>query len=151
MKEATGDVTRGLDPFLQFLVTLSNSHNISFPVTLTVGGQLVTGDLVSRSRYFDGLADLVTEGLEEKANMMSTFIDMFRESAVPPDETPALSGDPQPEFIHLANAFVYTSDQRALPTDRSLLWRGRLSMIGGFSLGKLEYRVRVGEPPSTTS
>ncbi|MBV9774376.1 MAG: hypothetical protein JO040_10525, partial [Gemmatimonadetes bacterium] len=40
----------------------------------------------------------------------------------------------EPEFIHLADARYVTGNGR-VPAQAGMLWRGRLSEVGGFSVG----------------
>ena len=55
------------DWFLQDLIEIVNSGKMSFDVTLTVGGFLVSGTLVGGKEYFEGFGEEFSFGLSGEA------------------------------------------------------------------------------------
>src|SRR5690349_15616086 len=55
-----------IDWFLEGLVQQTNEHSgATLPVTLNVGGTLISGYLVSGADYFDGLGKELAEAIKE--------------------------------------------------------------------------------------
>jgi hypothetical protein len=122
------------DAFLTRLVEYA-IHGVELPVTLWVGGRMISGILTSGEHFFaDALQAL---GLDEKqpegsnAEMMAAdfqqWIDVYHEPFSRP-----------PEFIHLKDARTFKGDGNMIPSDKGTMWRGKLSSIDGFHLGALK-------------
>jgi len=45
------------------------------------------------------------------------------------------SNRPPPQYIHLSGAKFFNPEGNSLPTNQGVLWRGRVTEIGGFNLG----------------
>ena len=45
--------------------------------------------------------------------------------------------DSEAHFIHLKNTKVYCGDSKPTPSKGKILWRGNLSQVDGFFLGKI--------------
>jgi hypothetical protein len=87
-------------------------------IILSVRGMLINGELISSTTYFKELFE-ENNGNEEK------------EAEQPVSE--------ERHFIHLRNAKFFMTGSTAIPGEGSgFLWRGRLTAIDGFTLGKLE-------------
>ena len=65
-KEAILDYSIKVDWFLQSLVDLVNKVKIEFPITLNVGGHLISGELISGQKYFEKLAEIASSGFKEE-------------------------------------------------------------------------------------
>jgi hypothetical protein len=101
-------------------------------LTLHVSGVVVSGVLVPASRYFDLMAEWLTErGAQGWADAFATpAAELIRSSrSVNPDDS-----SPVP-FIHLRDAQVFTSASDA-PLPKAL-WHGRLSHVRGWSIGTM--------------
>jgi hypothetical protein len=126
---------RQTDWLLQWLCQLINKHGLAIGVTLTVGGTLVTGTLISHDKYFeqfseDFSAPFAVGGTEAQEQMRSIILG-FNPAVDPDEQTVAL------QYIHLKNARTYVSSSDHLPTNGAL-WRGKIAAVDGFILGSLE-------------
>jgi hypothetical protein len=124
-----------LDWFLQALVSLANS-GIETGVTLSVGGFLISGFLVSGKRYFEYIAsDESLAGLNEdyRESVSKYYLTFGSIYGVQSDN----ENPPLPTFLHLRGARYFHHAGKAIPTNSGIWWRGRLSEIQGFSIGTL--------------
>jgi len=135
------------DWFLSELVELAQ---LGVPqwITLDVGAGHINGQIISGREYFEQLAkewENVLEGLDPPAPDDSLFIAVpqrFRrhmENYLGQDEEAAPIGLNPPSYIHLKNAQYFNQGVRPFPGG-SMLWRGKISAVDGFSLGRLEAR-----------
>ncbi|MGC0151184.1 gas vesicle accessory protein GvpU [Chromobacterium vaccinii] len=125
---------RQTDWYLQTLVRLVNANPIEFGITLFVDGLIVSGFLISGSKYFEGLAEQIAKASGQE------LADAFTAS---PKEVYSASNDEEgqpdlPGFIHLREARVFLPGQKPIPADGTL-WRGKLVSISGFNFGAFEY------------
>ena len=133
-----------LDWFLQSLVNLVNRTEFVLPVTLTVGGLLISGEMIGGREYFLGFAKEIKEGMFNTnsaviAAIDSTFSQLSRiyDDAGEEQESETKSLNRFPDFVHLRNAKVFLPGQKPIPANRGVWWRGRLETIDGFTLGVL--------------
>jgi hypothetical protein len=130
------------DYHLAEIVRLTNGGgDVTFPITLTVGGFLISGYLIGGKRFHNefaenmvrSLAALETEGLERVRKFFSEFGSIYDE---PPE------GEDQPQlpvtYIHLRDARFFVPGQSAVPANGGVLWRGRLTSVQGFHMGLLQ-------------
>lgn len=141
-----GDDPTTVDSFLQRLVDVVNTSPIVFSVTLVVGGSLVAGDLIGYKAYFREFADAFTSALSEAGFRQENTEKIHRAiSGVGTDDEDALSAENTsgrpPLYIHLRNATIFHGDTR-VPTTGGALWRGKLSAVSGFWLGRAEITPR---------
>lgn len=114
-----------IDPLL---LTLSNvidsTETISFGVTLLVQGNIVLGDLISKSKYISETNKLLSR--EVNGDLLSSMINTFDEQIA---ET-----DLQKHCVHLEKVVI----RQSVPVrDVNLsLLRIPIGAIGGFSLGR---------------
>lgn len=124
------------DWLLQHLVTHANhTQDFSIPVTLWVGGGLISGVLVSGSKFFDAYTEEVVKGVKDEGKDATRRF--FREMG---DVYYEPSGTPVHDtaFIHLLDAkFWSPSGQLPTASHSGVAWRGRISQITGYSLGRL--------------
>ena len=112
------------DWLLTSLVDFINKHGNEVPVTLVVGGVLVSGLLTCYEKYFDAVgldtAELFGAGNfpKSKANGGTT------EAALP-------------TFLHVKDARYFPASQ-ALPKNKGVWWRGRIAEVSGFSFGRIK-------------
>ena len=127
-----------LDYFLQSLVGLAND-GLEIGLTLTVGGFLVSGVLVSGKKYFNdnlagpGFADQMGESAETIRDYFRSFGSIYDEIPNTPEGAPR----PLPTFIHLYNARFFHNSGKPIPANQPIWWRGRVSEIQGFTIGPL--------------
>lgn len=121
---------RGVDPLLQWLVDVTNRSNKSFVITLTVGGNLVSGVLISLDEYLDEWAAQISTQISHQDSAL-TVKDKVLSWKV--DET---QEQPAAQLIHLKDAEVFTSNGKPIAPG-GVLWRGKISSVDGFNLGRL--------------
>lgn len=128
------------DWFLQSLLNMVNGTDMEIGVTLTVGGFLVSGTMMSGHKYFElfgrdfasgCLAGADAEVINSVASSFARHGTMYTEARA--NETPL----PEPGFVHLRDAKLWGLKGETLPTDTGMLWRGRLSEVSGFVLGTI--------------
>ena len=147
------------DPLLGIYVSYIDRGLFSVKATLTVDGMVITGLLVSTAEYMRHLAEsidaavgpetglIVTSGLRATAQFYeekNTLDDLKRASDDRPAPTP---DDPQPSALevlqegprsvypmnlHLLDATIW---QAGRVVTSEVAWRGRLSMVSGWSIG----------------
>jgi len=125
------------DWLLQDLITLVESGSGTFGITLCVGGILISGYLVAGEQYFDGIAEEYASRAESEEGRRK-ISDSFKNlgavyySHVPDTETVVVRS-----FIHLKDAVFIHNSGPAIPGNRGVWWRGRLSAVDGFMFGTL--------------
>ena len=143
--QSQNKVSRPVDWFLQSLVSIVNDETGDIPITLSVSGLLVSGEMIGGKTYFEEFARQFKDG----------FRDISRETAATIEESFKRLGDlynpiqqesqrngsrPKPHIVHLRDAQIYHSGDNPTPFEKRVLWRGRLEAIDGFSLGRLSLR-----------
>lgn len=140
------------DWFLQLLVGIANKNTdesfVEYPITLQVGGLLVSGHLTSGRNYFEGFADELKTGFDKVPALQESdnekFVSPFRmiakefydNSEELTDEQVEASNNPG--FIHLRNARVFHPNGTPIPINKPVWWRGRLDAVDAFFLGGLD-------------
>ncbi|WP_435170187.1 hypothetical protein [Falsirhodobacter sp. 1013] len=119
--------------FLRDLVRLAND-GLGLAVTLYVEGSVITGVLMSGTDYFayfsEQYAAASTED-DDLSDLLRKAMDCYK-TVYADAKGPDLDWPPQ--YIHLKSA-CYISSRGPMPVGRDLVWRGRLSSVGGYSLG----------------
>lgn len=124
------------DSLLKLLVKMANGGG-SFPLTLLVGGHVVSGTLISKRTYLDAFVNDLTTGFsDESKNSIRASFGLDEAEISPGDDDEGDSGGPSPDpaYVHLINAKVYSPGQAPMPTN-GMTWRGRISEVAGFSYG----------------
>lgn len=115
------------------LVRMVNVNKVSIGVTLTIGGALISGVLISGKEFFDKMEQKFSSTNPEDGSLAKYLADYHKQIS---DEVYADSQlPPNTIFIHLDKAKQYFG-QTAVPTVGTL-WRGRLCDVSGFSIGEL--------------
>lgn len=125
VKEKKLTVSVDGDPFLKMLIRArsgSGMDRLSWDITLSVGGCLISGRLISASQYMRDF----TPNMEDALKDAGLRIDGK------PEELDSI------RFIHLADARFYYANQQPIPANQGVLWRGMLSSVDGFHLGRLK-------------
>lgn len=104
-------------------------------IDVSGGGGVVSGTLIGGAKYFELFAKEFSAAwpFENKDDIR----DIFAENGN--IYKPSEGGDetiPPPHFIHLADARVHFPDG-SLPSNKGVLWRGKLNAVSGFSLGSI--------------
>ncbi len=135
--QGTSALLRTSDFFLAQMVGLANDCDIELGITLTIGGAIISGQLMSGKRYFEEQAALmsgsgtVTEVSSAIAEVIRNWTALYdKPKDAPDDYTP-----PSPTFIHLRDALFIYPDGKVVPGNGGPLWRGKISSVDGFSFG----------------
>jgi hypothetical protein len=116
------------DSILEFFVQAANKHDFSLDITLNIKGAVITGTMVSAQEYFNTLSETIGDE-SEIAQMVSEQLRKTGEAAQ--------SADSEAYFLHMKDTKVYCGDSKPTPSKGKILWRGKLSEIDGFFLGKI--------------
>ena len=127
------------DWFLQQLVDFVNDHGFIIPVTLSVSGQLITGTLISGKDYFDKFSNQFAKPLEANEPELYESLNSIFEQHKAIYDIPIEQKTQPPNYLHLADAFILESNNITPTSAEGFLWRGMISSVDGFSLGKLTY------------
>ena len=101
-------------------------------LTLTVGGTLVSGELISAASWFSiQELEAAERGSLDFGSALGQMASMMKETRTDEDGEQLM-----PNHIHLINACVL-HDSQPIPTSRDLRWRGRLDKVDGWNLGSL--------------
>lgn len=139
---APGDDTPAFDPLLTWLVDFHRAMpSTIIPITLTVGGGVVTGFLTSGEDFARNFAarwapigENVVRGVEEVLGVAPA--DRPDGGAGEGDESEP-GERPTPRYVHLRQA-RFVSPGATGPSPPEFMWRGRLSEVTGFAIGIVE-------------
>ncbi|WNW11235.1 gas vesicle accessory protein GvpU [Pseudomonas sp. DTU_2021_1001937_2_SI_NGA_ILE_001] len=125
---------RQIDWLLQWLVKFVVNTKVELGVTLSVGGNLISGHLIGHDAYFEQLADDLAAPFGQFHNgtdqSMKEMILSFKPGELAEDDNHAF------HFIHLRDCKTYSSDQSPI-CENGVLWRGRIAAVEGFSIGRI--------------
>ena len=143
--QSRNTMSRPVDCFLQSLVEIVNDESANIPITLSVGGLLISGDMIGGKTYFDEFARQFKDGFRDiSSETASTIEETFKRLGDVYDtiqkESQGSAAMPKPYLIHLKDAQIYQSGAGPPPSEKGDLWRGRLEAVDGFSLGRLSLR-----------
>ncbi|MCC4603233.1 gas vesicle protein [Xanthomonas campestris pv. badrii] len=129
---------QSVDWYLQKLVGIANTSNTQFGITLFVEGVIVSGQLVSGKQYFEAFAQEFSAAFpgsdEEKEDVRLAFAS---HASIYDTEDDAQQGSTPPQFIHLIESRCFSPGGQPLPSNRGVLWRGKVNAVSGFTLGSL--------------
>ncbi|MEU5637507.1 hypothetical protein [Streptomyces rishiriensis] len=120
------------DVQLQMLVRLiGQDPDAALPITLTVGGGHLSGDLISHEAWTAEWARSLRSFDGPGAQLLKHFPEEVDQAVADRQGRPG----PQrlPQWIHLRDATVAAGTGRPVVMP---LWRGRLADVAGWSLGK---------------
>lgn len=125
---------RQVDWLLQWFGAFVNDTNMKIGVTLTVGGNMITGTLIPHQAYFERLAKDISapfsvSGPEAQEAMHARVLSFHTEQDDDAIQSPV-------QYIHLDNARVHAGGNQILP-DKGTLWRGKISAVEGFIIGEI--------------
>jgi hypothetical protein len=115
------------------------------PITLSVGGLLISGDMIGGKTYFDEFARQFKDGFRNiSSETASTIEEAFKRLGDVYDpiqkESQGIAAISKPHLIHLKDAQIYQSGAGLPPSEKGVLWRGRLEAVDGFTLGRVSIR-----------
>lgn len=134
-----------MDPdwLLALLVDHLNEHGGEIPITLTTPGGVLTGTLIGVREYLKRYGTDLASVFPSRANaILDTFDAAGEESAnsVRRHKEKVRAGETEfesPRYLHLRDAQYLTGNLHSTARD-TVLWRGRLVDVSGFSLGIVE-------------
>jgi len=129
-QQGSWDVVENADDLLGHFVALAG-EGLTMPVTLTVGGSLVTGLLCSGKEYLEGVEASLRKAWPEFPDFLGAI---FKDRANIYDANDMLVIG----FVHLKDARIYNGGVNSIPTDSGVWWRGRIDAVTGWSFGKLQ-------------
>jgi len=137
MTEEKKEIIENADWFLQDFVNMVNGNEFGFGITLNVGGFLVSGQVVSGHKYFEGFANEFAKNFEDTELSENVKKSYSKYGEIYTKEKEDKEDLPRPNYIHLENAKFYNTNGQPIPNNRGVWWRGRLSEVDGFLLGAL--------------
>jgi len=135
------------DFVLQSIVDLVNTTGIEFGITLCVGGIVISGQLTSGKKFFEAIANdaLEASGPADQDVVRRAFSDYlgnFGKQIYGQDQIEDQSDNEVvetvkqlPAYIHLRDAKFFHNSGNPIPTNHGLWWRGRITVVDGFSFG----------------
>ena len=143
------------DIFLQYLVFGADQMKLEFPITISTGGLIISGSLISGDEYYSLLGQQIHESpyLEEGMaqslqNVMNKFGKIYidlREKQKNQVDSEEIDEDNQDDdqprtcFYHLKNTRFYAPSGETMKLGSGYkIWRGNLDHIDGYTFGKLE-------------
>jgi hypothetical protein len=124
---------RRMDWFLQKLVSIVNDSPMQVGVTLTVGGGMVSGTLISATTYFAEFGKVFGDAMPGGGDGIEKSIRQLGEAQQGIEEDAERA---PPQFIHLKDAKLFTPSG-STPSNQGVLWRGTIASINGFTLGSM--------------
>jgi hypothetical protein len=134
------------DEVLEYLIKRVEETGLGTSITLSVNGSTISGEMISSKRYFDEMSNYFSEdnitaddrALREKWLSYMQHVKQFLQQKGRGREE-----QHDPKYIHLRDVVIYPSD----PSDPSAAgaWRGKLSSVDGFSVGRGHLQVRSDE------
>jgi hypothetical protein len=129
---------RSIDWYLQRLVSLVNNNSgLQYGLTLHLEGVIVSGLLISGKKYFETFAQEFADNFPGTDESKESIRQSLASNASIYDKSETEGEAPPPQFIHLLNARSFAPGNNPLPTNRGVLWRGKINAVSGFSLGML--------------
>ena len=127
-----------VDGLLEFLCSLAET-GVELGITLTLGGSVISGQMVGRQRYAGELAERLSGAGEVGVSLGQAIVELLTPPHLPTSEEPDVNGDAADvpadfNFIHLIHATTYHGAQQLGSGEP---WRGRLQSVSGWTLGQL--------------
>lgn len=119
------------DTLLAALVSIAEKGESVITLTLQIGGVLVSGKLVGRRTYLDGIVQTNPSLGKEWDRAVQSLRDEYGVDSSSSDPDPLVR---MPVFIHMRDVRFYP----ATPQASASWWRGRSSAIEGWFIGQLE-------------
>lgn len=116
------------DEMLALLSKMAIEHGLQCPVTLSVNGSIICGDLISGSTYASRVAELMRSA---SGNVAPALEEAFLNLSESPENGPLVD----PAYLCLDRVTVLTGG--LVPTcGDQFVWRVRLDQVDGFAFGR---------------
>jgi hypothetical protein len=121
------------DWFLERIVKTIDGTDDEIGITLNIGGILLSGLIISVHKYFQWFADSM--GIDDAdRERLREYYKVYGDVYLKEKEANAKP----PVFIHMKDAkFYQPGGNNSIPTVEGSYWRGRITTVDGFILGKL--------------
>src|SRR5680860_123654 len=118
------------DRLLMMFVGVIDKWDLELPVTLNVGGVIITGGMISSRKYAARLEKMFAEG----ESMAPQFTSAFQQMQEPPTPEETESPEiPEPTHLHLTDAEVLLGGTVGnIAFGDKGLWRFRVERVDGF-------------------
>jgi hypothetical protein len=135
MKSQASRTPHDSDRLLQALVSVPERTSLEIGITITAGGLLITGFIISQETYFNTLIEGIgrTKADEGMKELLQDFLAQLKNPIIESTADKSIF----PRFIHLRDVKIYPSEGRGMPTLGHTIWRGDINKINGFSLGEM--------------
>ena len=128
----------GDDFVLQTLINLVNSiDGVEIKITLQVSGMLVSGLLTGGKQYFKEFGRLFSAEYTDPASQSSIEEGFASLGEIFNDHLEGTEERPPSQFVHLKDAQFFQVSGPPIPSESGVLWRGKISSVGGYFLGTL--------------
>jgi hypothetical protein len=125
------------DEVLEYLIKILEETDLGVSLTLCVNGSIISGQMISSKRYFEELSSIYSEknittndpSLIEKGLPILQQVKQFLQQKGKSREE-----QDNPKYIHLEKVVIYPSNP-SQPVGATV-WRGKLSSVDGFSIGR---------------
>jgi hypothetical protein len=117
-----------VDWVLERVVSLVNGNNAEFPVTLALGGTLLSGTMISGQKY---LAGIIAQFAPDEQSEQRQFWNSYLEELTKSNAEHEVGQDVN--FVHLRDVSLFRSDS---PRIEKTWWRCRLSEVAAFTLDR---------------
>jgi hypothetical protein len=106
------------------------------PVTLQIGGALVTGQIISGKQYLEGLSDGFAKAnvRNEAGEPQSEEVSRAMTESLAKGMSDLASKVGRMPYLHLKDATIRSPDGNTVRL-KAAVWRGRLDAVAGFVLG----------------
>jgi hypothetical protein len=123
----------GGDPLLMAFASAVHRSDGQMDITLNVRGTTITGTLIGRDKWMDELAARMSEAGEAARSVGEALQTVFREmdEEQPPEERRDFN-------LYLRDARLITGGALIPNAEPGMLWRGRISEISGWSMGRFK-------------
>ncbi|MFC0272559.1 hypothetical protein ACFFIX_14065 [Metabacillus herbersteinensis] len=133
------------DAIIMDLLTLVNEddYGIEIELTLTIGGNIVSGLLISATAYYEGVIETYKKDQQstvEKivSKRLENLQEKYKKQKEEQKDQDKDGEENLPKFIHLKNArFNPVAGQTNSFNNSDTYWRGHVSSLDGFSFGTL--------------
>lgn len=133
LQDIVSSTTLTQDGFLQMFIRLAHIQNIETPVTITVQGVVITGSITTTLEY---MREVITWLKGKGGNCLQVGTGFEGAIAQMEQQTPGQKSQPkQYTYLNLKNARIIQPTKMV----DILVWRGRVDLIDGFSIGEPEW------------
>jgi hypothetical protein len=101
--------------------------------------------MIGGKTYFDEFARQFKDGFKDISSETASTIEKAFKSlgdVYDPIQKESQGGAPAPKpyLVHLRDARIHLAGASQSPSQKGVLWRGRLDAVDGFSLGRVSFR-----------